>query len=185
MSRIPSFRTVCVWVANTAGWIPDVDGQMVRSYLYGKRVVVPERREAVDRGDKRAQAPEDRSDQETGGRRVLRGGTGVRQIGEITVVDLAGRLTIGAGDVMLRELIRNLLAEGRRQIVINLQRVSYMDAAGIGELVACYQRAKELGGTVRLVHPSARTYDMLQLTKCGEVFEEIFNDEIAAVRSFK
>ncbi len=107
----------------------------------------------------------------------------VRSEGEVSVVDLSGKITIGEGDVVLRETVETLLKEGRSKIVLNLARISYMDSAGIGELVACYKRSREKGGQLKLLNPSGKVYDLLQLTKLEEIFET-FKDEGAAIQSF-
>ena len=107
----------------------------------------------------------------------------VRQIGHVSVVDLSGKITIGEGDVVLREKVQELLEGENRNILLNLEKVSYMDSAGIGELVACYKRAKEKGGTVKLLNPSGKVFDLLQLTKLEEVFDS-FKDEKEALVSF-
>jgi anti-sigma B factor antagonist len=107
----------------------------------------------------------------------------VRHIGKIAVVDLSGKITIGEGDVVLRERVTELLEGGHLNVLLNLEKVSYMDSAGIGELVACYKRAKEKDGTVKLLNPSGKVYDLLQLTKLEEVFET-FKDEKEALVSY-
>ena len=107
----------------------------------------------------------------------------IRDIGKVSVVDLSGKITIGEGDVVLREKVSELLDGGRQNIILNLGKVSYMDSAGIGELVACYKRAKEKEGTVKLLNPSGKVYDLLQLTKLEEVFET-YKDEKEALVSF-
>ena len=107
----------------------------------------------------------------------------VRQIGSVSVVDLSGKITIGAGDVQLREAVVELLDKGDKSILLNLERVSYMDSAGIGELVACYKRAKERDGVVKLVNPTGKVYDLLQLTKLEEIFD-VYRDEKEALVSF-
>ena len=107
----------------------------------------------------------------------------VRDIGKVSVVDLSGKITIGEGDVVLREKVSELLDGGRQNIILNLGKVSYMDSAGIGELVACYKRAKEKEGNVKLLNPSGKVYDLLQLTKLEEVFET-YKDEKEALVSF-
>ena len=109
--------------------------------------------------------------------------TNVRQIGHVSVVDISGKITIGEGDVVLREKVNELLDGNNKHILLNLEKVSYMDSAGIGELVACYKRAKEKDGTVKLLNPSGKVYDLLQLTKLEEVFET-FRDEKEALVSF-
>jgi anti-sigma B factor antagonist len=107
----------------------------------------------------------------------------VREIGKVSVLDLSGKITIGEGDVVLREKVTELLESGRLNILLNLGKVSYMDSAGIGELVACYKRAKEKTGIVKLLNPTGKVYDLLQLTKLEEVFET-FADEKEGLVSF-
>ncbi len=75
----------------------------------------------------------------------------VRHHGKVTVVDLSGKITIGEGDIKLRQAVNAILDEGRKNVVLNLGGVSYMDSAGIGELVACYKRAREKGADMRFV----------------------------------
>ncbi|HEX5045306.1 MAG TPA: STAS domain-containing protein [Candidatus Polarisedimenticolaceae bacterium] len=107
----------------------------------------------------------------------------VRQVGQVAVVDIEGKITIGEGDMVLRDRVVDLLDKGNHQIVLNLEKVTYMDSAGIGELVACYKRAKEKGGTVKLLNPSGKVLDLLTLTKLEEVFET-YRQEQEAVGSF-
>ena len=107
----------------------------------------------------------------------------VRKLGRVAVVDISGKITIGEGDVMLREKVTELLDAGETRILLNLEKVKYMDSAGIGELVACYKRAKEKEGTVKLLNPSGKVYDLLQLTKLEEVFDT-YRDEGEALGSF-
>ena len=107
----------------------------------------------------------------------------IRKDGDVSIVDLSGKITIGEGDVVLRDKVTDLLELDERKILLNLEKVSYMDSAGIGELVACYKRAKEKDGTVKLLNPSGKVYDLLQLTKLEEVFET-YKDEAEAVNSF-
>ena len=107
----------------------------------------------------------------------------VRQVGAVAVVDLNGKITIGEGDVILRDRVVELLDKDVKHILLNLEKVTYMDSAGIGELVACYKRAKEKGGNVKLLSPSGKVHDLLQLTKLEEVFET-YREEREAVGSF-
>ncbi len=106
-----------------------------------------------------------------------------RHHGKVTVVDLSGKITIGDGDIKLREAVNGLLEEGRKSILLNMSGVSYMDSAGIGELVACYKRATEKGATLKLLNPTGKVQDLLVLTKLQEIFE-IFRDEREALTSF-
>jgi anti-sigma B factor antagonist len=107
----------------------------------------------------------------------------VRQVGQVAIVDINGKITIGEGDMVLRDRVVELLEKGHNAIVLNLEKVTYMDSAGIGELVACYKRAKEKGGNVKLLNPSGKVLDLLTLTKLEEVFET-YRQEQEAVGSF-
>lgn len=107
----------------------------------------------------------------------------VRQVGQVAIVDIDGKITIGEGDMVLRDRVVDLLEKGNHHIVLNLEKVTYMDSAGIGELVACYKRAKEKGGNVKLLSPSGKVLDLLTLTKLEEVFET-YKQEQEAVGSF-
>jgi len=107
----------------------------------------------------------------------------VRNVGNVAVVDLSGKITIGEGDILLRDKIQELLESGKKNLLLNMEKVSYMDSAGIGELVACYKRAREKTGTVKLLKASGKVADLLQLTKLQEVFET-FENEKDALGSF-
>jgi anti-sigma B factor antagonist len=108
----------------------------------------------------------------------------VRKVGQVSVVDLSGKITIGEGDVVLRDKVIELLDAGHTKILLSLEKVSYMDSAGIGELVACFKKAREKGGTVKLLKPSGKVEDLLQLTKLWEVFDIFTDDEQTAIDSF-
>ena len=105
----------------------------------------------------------------------------VRTVGPVSIIDLSGKITIGEGDVVLRDRVSELLDSDQKHILLNLAKVSYMDSAGIGELVACYKRAREKEGNVKLLNPSGKVYDLLQLTKLEEVFETYKNEGEALV----
>lgn len=107
----------------------------------------------------------------------------VRRIGDVAVIDLSGNIPTGVGDSVLRDKVFELLDKGQRHILLNLERVSYMDACGMGELVACYRRVEEKGGTIKLLNASAKVQDLLQLTNLKKVFET-FCDEKEALVSF-
>ncbi|HZI92941.1 MAG TPA: STAS domain-containing protein [Patescibacteria group bacterium] len=106
-----------------------------------------------------------------------------RDVGKVTVIDLNGKITIGKGDLILREAIDNALKEGKSRLLLNLEKVSYMDSAGIGELVACFKRVVEKKGILKLVNPEGRVQDLLALTKLDEYFET-FQSESEALASF-
>jgi len=103
--------------------------------------------------------------------------------GIVTVLDLDGKLTPGHGDTLLRETVERLLAEGRMQILLNLEKVPYMDSAGISQLVSSYKLVSTAGGTIKLLNPLKRVYDVLQLVKLNSLFE-IHHEEAAALASF-
>lgn len=107
----------------------------------------------------------------------------IRRIGDVSVVDLSGRITIGESGVMLREQVRELLESRQQHIVLNLRHVPYMDSAGILEMVNCYKLAKERGGVIKLLDPSKKVRDVLQITRFDDVFET-YQDERDAVASF-
>jgi len=109
--------------------------------------------------------------------------TKVRTVGKVAVVDLSGKITIGEGDVVLRDEVNKLLEGDNKSILLNLNGVTYMDSAGIGELVACYKRAAEAGAKLKLLNPSGRVSDLLSLTKLQQVFD-IYNEEKEALVSF-
>lgn len=106
-----------------------------------------------------------------------------RRVGEAVVVDLKGKLTLGSGDVRLRQIIRDLLDRGEKRIVLDLGGVSYMDSAGVGELVASYTTAEAQGAELKLLNLTAKIRDLLQFTQLITVFDT-FDDEAEAVASF-
>ena len=106
-----------------------------------------------------------------------------REMGKVTILDLNGKITIGKGDLILREAIDNALKEGKSRLLLNLEKVSYMDSAGIGELVACFKRVVEKKGVMKLVNPEGRVQDLLALTKLDEYFET-YQSEKEALGSF-
>ena len=106
----------------------------------------------------------------------------VKEIGDVSVLEFSGRITIGEGDVLLREHVGELLGQDRKRILLNLEQISYMDSAGIGELVSCYNRVKEADGTLKLL-PSDKVRDLLEITRFGTIFDT-FDDEKEALVSF-
>jgi len=106
-----------------------------------------------------------------------------RQVGDVTVIDAAGRITLGEGASAFRDIIRDLAAKGDKKLLLNLAEVSYIDSSGIGELVSGFTTVTNHGGSLKLVGLSKRVKDLLQITKLYTVFEA-FDDEAQAVRSF-
>jgi len=106
-----------------------------------------------------------------------------RQVGDVTVVDASGRITLGEGASIFRDTIRDLAAKGNKKILVNLADVSYIDSSGIGEMVSSFTTVTNHGGQLKLLNLTKRVKDLLQITKLYTVFE-VFEDEPAAVRSF-
>jgi anti-sigma B factor antagonist len=106
-----------------------------------------------------------------------------RQVGDVTVVDAAGRITLGEGASMFRDKIRDLATGGNKKLLLNLAEISYIDSSGIGELVSGFTTVTNQGGAVKLLNLTKRVQDLLQITKLYTVFE-VFDDETKAVRSF-
>jgi anti-sigma B factor antagonist len=106
-----------------------------------------------------------------------------RQVGEVTVVDAAGRITLGEGASTFRDTLRDLAGGGKKKLLLNLAEVSYIDSSGIGEMVSGFTTVTNAGGQVKLLNLTKRVKDLLQITKLYTVFE-VFDDEAAAVRSF-
>lgn len=106
-----------------------------------------------------------------------------RQVGDVTVVDVAGRITLGEGASALRENIRNLVAQGNKKILLNLSEVSYIDSSGIGELVSAFTTVTNQGGSLKLLGLTKRVKDLLQITKLYTVFD-VYESEPIAIRSF-
>ena len=108
----------------------------------------------------------------------------VRQVGDVAVVDVAGRITLGEGSSALRDAIRDLVGKGQKKILLNLGDVSYIDSSGIGELVSGFTSVTNSGGTLKLLNLTKRVQDLLQITKLYTVFD-VHDSEVSAIRSFK
>lgn len=106
-----------------------------------------------------------------------------RQVGDVTVVDAAGRITLGEGSSTFRDAIRDLSGKKTTKILVNLGDVTYIDSSGIGELVSGFTTVSNSGGNLKLLNLNKRVKDLLQITKLYTVFE-VFEDEAQAVRSF-
>jgi len=106
-----------------------------------------------------------------------------RQAGDVTVLDLDGKVTIGEGSVALRNAIRRLLGEGKNKILLNLGGVGYIDSSGIGELVSSFTAVNKEGGTLKLLNLTQKIQDLLAITKLLTVFD-VFDSEAEALSSF-
>lgn len=106
-----------------------------------------------------------------------------RTVGDVVVLDLKGKITLGEGDELLKDKINSLVNQGYRKIVLNLAGVPYIDSAGLGEIVRTYTTVSRQGGSLKLLNLTKRITDLLAITKLLTVFET-FESEADAVRSF-
>ena len=106
-----------------------------------------------------------------------------RRVGDVTVLDLKGRLRIGGGTVALHKSIRSLVDEGKTQILLNLTGVTYIDSSGLGELVSSQATLSNNGGEIKLAHLTERLRELMTITKLLSVFD-VYDDEPKALASF-
>jgi anti-sigma B factor antagonist len=108
-----------------------------------------------------------------------------RIVDNVAIVKITGDITLSkGGDVLLKDKVQSLLHQGYTNLLIDLSGVSYVDSAGLGELVQTYVTAKNRGGRLRLLNPTKRLKDLLVVTKLLTVFES-YDNEAAAVASFQ
>lgn len=107
-----------------------------------------------------------------------------RVVDGVSVLDLAGKIVLGEGDLQVKERIKDLLADGQRQILLNLADITYIDSAGLGALISCYTTVKRESGKLKLVNLTKRIQDLLAITKLITVFDH-FDNEKDALASFK
>jgi anti-sigma B factor antagonist len=101
----------------------------------------------------------------------------------ITILELDGRITVGQEAGGLRERCAQLAAEGKKNLVLELSRVDFIDSTGLGALVMCATSLRKAGGNVKLVNLNRRNIELLVMTKLATVFE-IFTDEQDAINSY-
>src|SRR6187401_2994848 len=106
-----------------------------------------------------------------------------RATGDVKILDMKGRVTLGEGDELLKDKINSLLNQGHKKIILNLADVPYIDSAGLGEIVRTYTTVSRQGGGLKLLNLTKRITDLLSITKLLTVFET-FESEGEAVRSF-
>ncbi len=107
-----------------------------------------------------------------------------RQVGDVSVLDVAGRITLGEGSSALRDTLREMVKKGQKKVLLNLGEVSYIDSSGIGELVSGFTTVTNSGGQLKLLNLTKRVQDLLQITKLYTVFD-IHDSEASAIRSFE
>jgi anti-sigma B factor antagonist len=106
-----------------------------------------------------------------------------RAVGEVTILDLKGKITLNEGDEVLKDKINSLLNQGRKKLLLNFGEVPYIDSAGLGEVVRTYTTVSRQGGQLKLVNLTKRITDLLMITKLLTVFET-FDAESEALKSF-
>ena len=106
-----------------------------------------------------------------------------REMGGVTIMDLSGPIALGESSALLGKAIRELTGSDRTKIILNLRDVSSIDSAGIGELARAYISVKSRGGEMKLLNPTKKVHDLLDLTRLLRVIE-VFTDEALALRSF-
>ena len=107
-----------------------------------------------------------------------------RESGDVTILDMNGKVTIGEGSVALRSAIRGLLEKGRKKILLNLAGVGYIDSSGIGELVASFTAINKEGGQLKLLNLTQKLQDLLAITKLLTVFD-VYEAEAEALEGYK
>lgn len=106
-----------------------------------------------------------------------------RVVGSVVILDLSGKLVLGDGDGLLKDKVHSVVFQGRKQILLNLGGVSYLDSSGLGALVASSVTAKNNGGQIKLVNLTKRIQDLLSISKLLTVFDS-FDNEAEAMKSF-
>jgi len=106
-----------------------------------------------------------------------------RKSGDVTILDVEGKILLGEGDVQLKRKIDELIERSETRLLLNLANVPYMDSGGLGEIVRSYTTVKRAGGDLKLLNVTKRISDLLTITKLYTVFE-IFEEEAAAVKSY-
>jgi anti-sigma B factor antagonist len=107
-----------------------------------------------------------------------------RQVEEVIIIDCAGRITVGEGNIQLREAIQGLIGQGKHKLILNLVELEFIDSAGIGELVRAHTTLRKQGGHLKLLNPHKKVHELLRATMLTSVFE-IHTDEGTAVKSFE
>ena len=107
----------------------------------------------------------------------------IRNKGEIVIIDIEGKILLGEGDVEIKQTVDDLLKKGVLNIILNLAKVSYIDSAGLGEIIRCFTALRRSGGSLKLLSPNARVIDLLNITNLLNVFDS-YDDEATALKSF-
>ena len=106
-----------------------------------------------------------------------------RRIGDVTIIDIDGRITVQDGADIFRDGVRQLVRQGRVKLVLNFHDTSYIDSTALGEIIRAYTSVTRKGGTLKLLNVTARVHELLMITKLLSVFD-LFDAEAEAVKSF-
>ena len=106
-----------------------------------------------------------------------------RQVSGVTILDISGRITLGDGTALFRTTTRDLISRGKKNLLLNLSQVPYIDSSGIAELVSAFVSARREGGDVKLLNLTKKVRDTVEIVKLGAIFE-LFDDEGAALKTF-
>jgi anti-sigma B factor antagonist len=109
--------------------------------------------------------------------------TSTRQVGGVTIVDIKGRIVLGEESATVRDVVRDLLSKGHKEILLNLGAVDYIDSMGLGSLVGAFTSVRKQGGELKLLNLTNKITDLMEITRLYTVFD-IMNDEAVAVKSF-
>jgi anti-sigma B factor antagonist len=106
-----------------------------------------------------------------------------RRVGDVTVLDLKGRVRVGGSALALHKAIRCLVEEGKTQILLNLSGVVHIDSSGLGELISSHVTLNNKGGVIKLAHLTERLQNLMMITKLLMVFD-VYDNEAKALASF-
>jgi anti-sigma B factor antagonist len=106
-----------------------------------------------------------------------------RQVGNVAVLDISGRIVLGEDTALLRSSVRDLCAKNQKNILLNLANATHIDSSGLGELVTSCASVRKQGGEMKLLKLTQKVHDVLQVTKLYTVFD-IYDDEATAIKSF-
>jgi anti-sigma B factor antagonist len=109
--------------------------------------------------------------------------TSTRQVGDVSIVDISGKIVLGEESAALRVVVADLLAKGQKKILLNLAEVSYIDSSGLGHLVSTFTTVRKQGGELKLLNLNNKVHDLMQITRLYTVFD-VSDNEAAAVKSF-
>ncbi|HET7106958.1 MAG TPA: STAS domain-containing protein [Candidatus Acidoferrum sp.] len=109
--------------------------------------------------------------------------TSIREVTDVTIVDISGRIVLGDESAALRDLVRRLLSMGHKKILFNLANVNHIDSAGLGHLVGAFTSVQKQAGELKLLNLTNKVHELMHITRLYTVFD-IIDDELVAIESF-